>query len=64
MLHFYACVGITGAEPDTAAPLARSLANNKAGPFLEFQKSFIEGAGVKVTNYNQYLFIITIVSDA
>ena len=40
-------VRIIGAEPETAAPGARSLAAGKASEFPEWQASFIDGAGGK-----------------
>ena len=38
-------VKIWGAEPDTAAPLARSLAAGSPQTFPEWQASFVDGAG-------------------
>ena len=38
-------VKIWGAEPETAAPLARSFAQNSAQVFKEWQPSFVDGAG-------------------
>lgn len=38
-------VQVWGAEPDTAAPLARSFAANSAQVFKEWQPSFVDGAG-------------------
>lgn len=38
-------VKVYGAEPETAAPLARSLAAGSPQPFPEWQASFVDGAG-------------------
>jgi len=38
-------VKVWGAEPETAAPLARSFAHNSAQVFKEWQPSFVDGAG-------------------
>lgn len=38
-------VRVLGAEPETAAPLARSLAANAPQPFPEWRASFVDGAG-------------------
>jgi threonine dehydratase len=38
-------VRVLGAEPETAAPLARSLAAGEAREFTEWQRSFVDGAG-------------------
>jgi threonine dehydratase len=38
-------VKVWGAEPDTAAPLARSFEANSAQVFKEWQPSFVDGAG-------------------
>jgi threonine dehydratase len=38
-------VKVWGAEPETAAPLARSFALQSAQPFDEWQPSFVDGAG-------------------
>jgi threonine dehydratase len=38
-------VKVWGAEPETAAPLARSLEANSAQVFKEWQPSFVDGAG-------------------
>jgi len=38
-------VRILGAEPETAAPLARSLAAGSAQAFAEWQPTFVDGAG-------------------
>ncbi|HEY2482346.1 MAG TPA: pyridoxal-phosphate dependent enzyme [Caulobacteraceae bacterium] len=38
-------VRVWGAEPETAAPAARSFAAGSAQPFPEWQASFIDGAG-------------------
>lgn len=38
-------IKVWGAEPDTAAPLARSFAANSAQVFKEWQPSFVDGAG-------------------
>ena len=38
-------VAVWGAEPETAAPLARSLAQGSAQVFQEWQPSFVDGAG-------------------
>jgi threonine dehydratase len=40
-----AAVRIWGAEPETAAPLARSLAAGSPQAFSEWQSSFVDGAG-------------------
>lgn len=40
-------VGVWGAEPETAAPLARSLAAGSAQVFADWQPSFVDGAGGK-----------------
>lgn len=40
-------VHIFGAEPETAAPLARSFANGKPSAFTEWKPSFVDGAGGK-----------------
>jgi threonine dehydratase len=40
-------VRVWGAEPETAAPLARSLAAGAPQPFPEWQPSFVDGAGGK-----------------
>ena len=38
-------VKLLGAEPDTAAPLSRSLAAGSAQKFPEWQRTFVDGAG-------------------
>lgn len=38
-------IKVWGAEPETAAPLARSLAAGSPQPFPEWQASFVDGAG-------------------
>jgi threonine dehydratase len=38
-------VKVWGAEPETAAPLARSFARQSAQTFDEWQPSFVDGAG-------------------
>lgn len=38
-------IRILGAEPETAAPFARSLAAGSAQPFPEWVSSFVDGAG-------------------
>jgi len=38
-------IKVWGAEPETAAPLARSLAMGSPQPFPEWQASFVDGAG-------------------
>lgn len=38
-------IKLWGAEPETAAPLARSLAAGSPQPFPEWQASFVDGAG-------------------
>jgi threonine dehydratase len=38
-------VRVWGAEPETAAPLARSFDHNSAQTFKEWQPSFVDGAG-------------------
>jgi threonine dehydratase len=38
-------IKVWGAEPDTAAPLARSFQANSAQVFKEWQPSFVDGAG-------------------
>jgi threonine dehydratase len=40
-------IKLFGAEPETAAPLARSLAHGCAQPFPDWQASFVDGAGGK-----------------
>jgi threonine dehydratase len=40
-------VRVWGCEPETAAPLARSLAAGSPQPFPEWQASFVDGAGGK-----------------
>jgi threonine dehydratase len=40
-------IGVWGCEPETAAPLARSLSAGSAQPFPEWQASFVDGAGGK-----------------
>ncbi|HTO74114.1 MAG TPA: pyridoxal-phosphate dependent enzyme, partial [Gemmatimonadales bacterium] len=40
-------IRLYGAEPETAAPLARSLERGSAQPFEEWQASFVDGAGGK-----------------
>lgn len=40
-------VAIYCAEPETAAPAARSFANGVASPFPQWQASFVDGAGGK-----------------
>lgn len=40
-------IRLFGAEPETAAPLARSLAQGCAQPFPDWQASFVDGAGGK-----------------
>lgn len=40
-------VSVWGAEPETAAPLARSLAAGSAQVFPDWQPSFVDGAGGK-----------------
>ncbi len=38
-------IKVWGAEPETAAPLARSFASGSAQPFPEWEASFVDGAG-------------------
>ena len=38
-------IRVWGAEPETAAPAARSFAAGSAQPFAEWQASFVDGAG-------------------
>jgi len=38
-------IRVWGAEPETAAPAARSFAAGSAQPFAEWQPSFVDGAG-------------------
>ncbi|MGH9162313.1 MAG: pyridoxal-phosphate dependent enzyme [Vicinamibacteraceae bacterium] len=40
-------VQVYGAEPETAAPLAASIASNRPGVFSEWKASFVDGAGGK-----------------
>jgi threonine dehydratase len=40
-------IKIWGAEPETAAPAARSFASGSAQPFPEWEASFVDGAGGK-----------------
>ena len=40
-------IKVWGAEPETAAPLARSLERGAPQPFPEWQASFVDGAGGK-----------------
>ena len=40
-------VKVYGAEPETAAPLARSFAANRAEKFTEWQASWVDGCGGK-----------------
>lgn len=40
-------IKVFGAEPETAAPVARSLAHGSAQPFPDWQASFVDGAGGK-----------------
>ncbi len=40
-------IKLFGAEPETAAPLARSLAHGCPQPFPDWQASFVDGAGGK-----------------
>ncbi len=38
-------IKVFGAEPETAAPAARSFASGTAQPFPEWEASFVDGAG-------------------
>ena len=40
-------IKVWGAEPETAAPAARSFASGSAQPFPEWEASFVDGAGGK-----------------
>jgi threonine dehydratase len=57
-------VRIYAAEPETAAPLATSLARNEASYFEDWKKSFVDGAGGRSVLPTMWPLLKDLVTDS